>query len=90
MDGSAGRAARRLSRLLSLLGRHRSGLVATHVDPGKGHPAGAGGEGPPGSRPHGFRKDRRLCYSDATTAAPQEGGESGEGPQRPRMGDAGV
>lgn len=87
MERGGGRAARRLSRPLSPLGRHRPGLVATHADPGKGHPTGPGGEGPPGSGPHGFREDRRLCHSDAAASAPQEGGESGEGPGK---GAAGV
>lgn len=58
----------------SFLGCHGLGLVATYADPGKGHTSGAGGEGPPGPRPHGLREDRSLCYSDAAVASPQEGG----------------
>lgn len=76
LAGGLCRAARRLSRLSSLLGRHRPGLVTAHADPGKGHPAGPGGEGPPGAGPHWLWEDGCLCHSDAAAAAPQEGGGS--------------
>lgn len=65
-----------LSRASCLLGRRRPGLVTTHADPGEGHPAGAGGQGPAGSGPHGLGEDGRLCHSRAAAAAPQEGGGS--------------
>lgn len=59
-----------------LLGRRGPGLVATHADPGKGHPAGPGREGLAGSGPHGLGEDGRVCHSRAATAASQEGGGS--------------
>lgn len=65
----------------SLLGRHRPGLVTAHADPGKGHPASPGGEGPPGSGPHWLWEDGCLCHSDAAAAAPREGGGSRRGPK---------
>lgn len=65
-----------LSRASCLLGRRRPGLVATHADPGEGHPAGPGGEGPAGSGPHGLGEDGRVRSSRAAAAAPQEGGGS--------------
>ena len=74
-------AARRLSRASCLLGRRRPGLVAPHADPGEGHPAGPGGEGPPGSGAHGLGEDGRLRHSDVAAAAPQEGGGSGREPE---------
>lgn len=75
-----------LSLPSSLLGRRRPGLVAAHADPGKGHPTGPGGEGPPGPGPHWLGENGRLCHSDVAAAAPQEDGGSREGPQSPGRG----
>lgn len=72
-------AGRRLSRASCLLGRRRPGLVATHADPGEGHPAGPGGEGPAGPGAHRLGEDGRLRHSCAAAAAPAEGGRWGRG-----------